>query len=136
MKVFTTSLSRIVPFYRGRNSHFNMGNSSNKPYSPTYKFKKTDEVECVSVNKQGKQEKWWFFSTKNHPQDQDSIDYDSDYEDLDEGWRFSPKKNTPDYYYSEDEEDIELYEEICQILSAEGDNTSDPEWVFVCKNQD
>jgi hypothetical protein len=79
LKVFTTSLSRIVPFYRGSNSHFNMGNSSNKPYSPTYKFKNTDEVECVTVEQENQKEEWLFVEINNPPQDQDSIDYDSDY---------------------------------------------------------
>ena len=96
-----------------------MGNSSGSPYSPEYQFQNTDEVECDNLDKEEKQEEEWFFvEINNPPQDQDSIDYDLD------------------YYYSEDEEDIELYKEICQILSDEGDNTSDPEWVCVCKNQD
>ena len=120
MKVYPLQETILyIPFYRGSNSHFNMGNSSGRPYSPKYNFKNTDEVECATVDKQGNQEEGWFFvEINNPPHDQDSIDYDSD------------------YYYSEDEEDIELYKEICQILSDEGDNTSDPEWVCVCKNQD
>jgi hypothetical protein len=80
-----------------------MGNSSGRPYSPKYDFENTDEVECDNLDTQGNQEEGWLFVKKNNPpHDQNSIEKDPD------------------------EEDIELYKEICQILS-EDENISDVE---------